>query len=208
MNQGMVFGMIDGYEADLVQNYGTKVYSAGVAVSYFQKVAEEYQNYSVFIDDINDYMVGSSNIRYTEDYPDGFDYFYDTSDLDMYDETEMEVLYDFSGLDMTGAQLINHNVQVITDLDDVDVDDFDSVSDYYDYINNLMEDYSDDYASVQLYNYTTQQYEDVFTGGNNTVTDLTPYVNENGWMQVRYYVDDIDGWGYMAPSISLIGGEQ
>lgn len=210
MNQGMIFGMIDGYESDVVDSFGTKVYSTGIAVSYFYQVVEEYQNYSVFIDDINDYMVGGDNISYTSDYPEDFDYFYDTTDLDMYGETEMEVLYDFYGVDLTSAQLINNNMPSTIDTDTMlDIDDFDSMEEYYEYLNQYAESFDEgDYCNVQLYNYTTQQYEDVFAAGVNTVANLHPYINENGWMQVRYYIDDTDTWGYYAPNISLVGGEQ
>lgn len=180
VNQGMVFGMIDNYESDIVDNSGVKVYSAGVAVSYFYQMPEEYKNYSFYIGDINDYMVGGDNISYTSDYPEGFDYFYDTDYPEMYVEA-MEVLYDFSGVDTTGAQLIN---------------------------TNMYADNDEDYCSVQLYNYTTQQYEDVFVAGVSTVANLHPYINEDGLMQVRYYWDsDDDYWYGYAPNITLVGGE-
>lgn len=210
MNQGMIFGMIDDYESDVADSFGTKVYSMGIAVSYFYQVVEEYQNYSVFIDDINDYMVGGNNISYSSDYPEGFDYFYDTSDLYVYDDTGMEVLYDFYGVDLTSAQLINNNMPNDTDEDAMlDIDDFDSLEEYYEYLDNYTYSlYGEDYCKVQLYNYTTQQYEDVFEANVNTVANIQPYINENGWMQVRYYIDDTNEWGYYAPNISLVGGEQ
>ena len=186
-NQGVVFGMIDNYESDLVQKKDTKVYAAAVAVSYFNQIPEEYQKYAVFINSINDYMVGGDNISYTDAYPQVFDYFYDTSDLDMYGEDEMQVLYDFSYLDLTGAKLINTDYAA----------NGDNGGDYY---------YGPLYSNVQLYNYTTQTYEDVFDE-NGMSGDLTPYVNEQGWMQIRYYTDNPDEW-YYAPNISLVGGER
>lgn len=186
-NQGVVFGMIDNYESDLVQKKDTKVYAAAVAVSYFNQIPEEYQKYAVFINSINDYMVGGDNISYTDAYPQDFDYFYDTSDLDMYGEDEMQVLYDFSYLDLTGAKLINTDYAA----------NGDNGGDYY---------YGPLYSNVQLYNYTTQTYEDVFDE-NGMSGDLTPYVNEQGWMQIRYYTDNPDEW-YYAPNISLVGGER
>lgn len=186
MNQGMVFGMIDNYDEELVKGRNTKVYSATVAVAYFNQIVEEYQNYSLFINDINDYMVGGDMIDYSSDYPEGFDVFYDTSDLDLYGEAEMEVLYDFSMLDLTGAQMVNLNL-TNEDGDDEDVS------------------YMEGYADVQLYNYSTQTYEDAFDS-EGIAKDLTSYINEQGWIQVRYYTDDPDPWGYYAPGISLVGG--
>ncbi|MBQ8148326.1 MAG: hypothetical protein IJ040_06010 [Lachnospiraceae bacterium] len=185
MNQGMVFGMIDNYQEKLVQENNVKVYSAGVAVSYFYCVPEEYQNYSLFID-INEYMVGGDNIYYDSSYPADFDYFYDIMDTNLYGEPEMFVLYDFSQINLTGAQLVNIS-GMASELEDED-------------------DYSyEEWSEVQLFNYSTGQYEDAFV--NNEVLDLTPYISEEGWMQVRYYTDDSDPWGYYAPQISLMGGE-
>ncbi|MCM1495782.1 MAG: hypothetical protein NC089_08315 [Bacteroides sp.] len=187
MNQGMVFGMLENYDEELVKGKNTTVYSTAVAVSYFNQVVEEYQNYSLFINDINEYMVGGDRIAYSSDYPEGFDYFYDLDDLDMYGETEKEVLYDFGLLNLKGAQLLNMNW----------APDSDAWDEYY----------GVNYCEVQLYNYTTQTYENPFDE-IGIVDDLTPYVNEQGWMQVRYYTDDPDAWDYYAPQISLIGGEQ
>lgn len=188
MNQGMVFGMIENYDGEVVKGRNTTVYSAAVAVAYFSQVVEEYQNYSMFIDDINDYMVGGDKIGYASGYPEGFDYFYDLENRDMYGETEKEVLYDFGVLNLERALLIN------TDVSAYDKEEQDSY--YYDEI-----------CKVQLYNYDTQSYEDAFDS-EGMVTDLSPYVNEQGWMQIRYYTDDPDAWDYYAPHISLIGGEQ
>lgn len=200
MNQGMVFGMIDNYDGQLVEGKNAKVYSTAVAISYFYQVVEEYQNYSMFIGDINEYMVGGSNISYDSKYPSGFDYFYDTEDTDLYGEPEMYVLYDFGMLNLEGAQLLNLNAE-FADLEG----DSDSMENEDLYMDN---GYGEDYCNVQLYNYNTQTYEDAF-GSIGMVYDLTPYLNEEGWMQVRYYVDDTtDTWGYYAPQISLIGGEQ
>lgn len=199
MNQGMVFGMIENYDEELVQGKNTTVYSTEIAVSYFNQVVEEYQNYSLFIDDINDYMVGGDRIPYTSNYPEGFEYFYDLDDLNLYGETEKEVLYDFGNMNLRGAQLLNMDyVYSNLDADDEDKDD-----DYESYW------YDVSYCEVQLYNYDTQTYEDAFDE-SGCVSDLTPYVNEQGWMQIRYYTDDpdADAWGYYAPQISLIGGEQ
>ena len=199
MNQGCVFGIIDDYSPDLIDGNKTKVYSIGMAVSYFHQVVEEYQNYTIFIDDINSYMVGGSGLPYEDYYPEGFDYFYDLDDLDMYGSAEMEVLYDFGSVDLTSARLFLRNTG--DQSDDISMDDPYSpyaVYDTFDYRN---------YASVQLYNYETGAYEDVFANGEE-VSDLKKYLNEYGWMQIRYYVDDYDGWGYYAPNISLVGGEQ
>lgn len=198
VNQGVVFGMIDNYDEDLVEGRNTKVYSAGIAVSYFYQVMEEYQNYSYFLGDINEYMVGGDRISYDTKYPEGFDCFYDIEDPYIYG-SEMLVLYDFSMLNLQGAQLMN-----ITDISSSYEDtsgDEDTTEDDWAY-----EYYGEDYAKVQLYNYETGQYEDAFVGG--MVTDITPYVNESGWMQVRYYNDDPDAWDYYAPQITLVGGEQ
>lgn len=197
MNQGMVFGMIENYDEELVKGKNTTVYSTEVAVSYFNQVVEEYQNYSLFINDINDYMVGGDKIPYTSNYPEGFDYFYDLDDLDLYGETEKEVLYDFGNLNLQGAQLLNMDyVSSYLDADDKNKD--------YGYESSW---YDVSYCEVQLYNYDIQTYEDAFDE-SGCVSDLTPYVNEEGWMQVRYYTDDPDAWNYYAPHISLIGGEQ
>ena len=207
MNQGMIFGMVDDYSSDLVKGNNTKLYAVGVAVGYFHQVVEEYQNYTSFIDDINDYMVGGSNIQYSEDYPSGFESFPDMEDYDLYGASEIFVLYDFSSIDTTGAQLINRSMDLYSE--DVDIDDFDSLEDYNNYVESLMDEmYNyEDYTKVQLFNYTTQQYEDVFVSGN-IIEDMTPYINEKGWMQVRYYTDDVDTWGCYAPVISLVGGER
>lgn len=198
MNQGMVFGMIENYDQELIKGKNTTVYSTEVAISYFNQVVEEYQNYSLFINDINDYMVGGDRIAYTSDYPEGFDYFYDTSDLDLYGETEKKVLYDFGNMDLQGAQLLNLNQVYSSYNGDDEIKDDEPVEDDY---------YEHSYCEVQLYNYDTQSYENAFDE-YGCVSDLTPYVNEQGWMQVRYYTDDPDAWDYYAPQISLIGGEQ
>lgn len=199
MNQGMIFGMIENYDGELVKGRNTTVYSTELAISYFNQVVEEYQNYSLFIDDINDYMVGGDRIAYTSDYPEGFDYFYDVNDLDLYGETEKEVLYDFGALSLDGAQLLNLNTVTSSHYDDKDGEtkDEDFEPSYYE----------NTYCQVQLYNYTTQSYEDAFDS-TGIVSDLTPYVNEEGWMQVRYYTDDPDAWSCYAPQISLVGGGQ
>lgn len=191
MNQGMVFGMIENYDGKLVEGRNTTVYSTAMAVAYFNQVVEEYQNYSLFINDINDYMVGGDKIGYDAKYPEGFDYFYDTEDRDLYGEAEMEVLYDFGVLNLKGAQLLNLDAEFLPEDED---DDWET-------------SYKEQYCNVQLYNYQTQSYVDAFYS-DGIVSDLTPYVNEQGWMQVRYYTDDPDAWSYYAPQISLIGGEQ
>lgn len=185
MNQGMVFGMIDNYQSDLIQDTNTKVYACAVAVSYFNQMPVEYQNYGLFIEDINEYMVGGYSIPYTNVYPEGFEYFYDTNDLDMYDASEKLVLYDFSQLNVTDARLIKLDSNMYSEEDD--------------YYGNYYQ-----YAQVQLYNYNTLTYEDVFDEEGMS-GDLTSYINENGWMQIRYYADDEDNW-YYAPNISLVGG--
>ena len=148
----------------------------------FYQVAEEYKNYTTFVDDINLYQVGGDNIPYDETYPSG----YDTLDVDdryLYGESELKILYDFQTLDTAGAQLLNPE-----------------------YEKDYNENYNE-YSKVQLYNYQTGQYEDVFTT-DGTVADLTPYLNEENWMAVRYYTDDPEVWGYAAPKLTLVGGEQ
>ena len=64
LNQGMVFGMIEGDSENLLSEKAGKVYSSQVAVSYFTEVPEEYRGYTTFISDINQYMVGGNNISY------------------------------------------------------------------------------------------------------------------------------------------------
>lgn len=208
--QGMIFGMIDDYDPEITDDNKVKMYSAGLAVSYFQQIPEEYQQYSVFIDDINDYMVGGDKVAYTDDYPDGYSYFYDVEDRDMFGEPVLEVLYDFSSLNMRGAMLLNNDVAAgsasNTDYDP-DIMDLD---DYYNYIAEYESDYRS-YASVELYNTHTGQYDKVFENGEASVTDLTPYVDANGWMLIRYTDDPQNSNGYYecyGPHISLIGGEQ
>lgn len=202
INQGMIFGMIENYDDAFVKKNNVKTYSAAVAVSYFNQVVEEYQNSSFILDDINMYMVGGDHVPYTSDYPLDFDYFYDTEDLDMYGEEEKEVLYDFGTLNLKGAMLLNLNY-IPEDLtgDTGDSGEEDDLGDVYDNI------YGDgvQYCKLQLYNYTTGAYEDAFVDG--TVEDLTPYLNEQNWMQIRYYTDDADAWNCYAPQLYLVGGE-
>lgn len=207
--QGMVFGMIENYDPELTDSSKVKVYSAGMAISYFQQVPEEYQSYSVFVDDINDYMVGGDKISYSADYPEGYSYFYYPEDRDMYGEPMMEVLYDFSSLDTRGAFLLNNDIKLSEDADmDEDIPDDIDIYDYYNYMAEY--DYDDsNYASVELYNCETNQYDPVFTNGNNAVTDLRPYIDSNGWMLIRYTDDNTSGYyECYGPHISLIGGEQ
>ena len=136
----------------------------------------------MFVDDINVYQVGGDNIPYDSSYPQDYSTL-DTEDRYLYGESELDVLYDFQTLDMTGAQLLNP-----------------------DYGEEYDDNY-EEYCMVQLYNYQTGQYDDVFTSGG-TVTDLTPYLNEENWMVVRYYTDQPDAWGGAAPKLTLVGGER
>lgn len=182
MNQGMVFGMIENYDSPLVRDNSAKTYEAAVAVTNFYQVAEEYKNYTTFVDDINVYQVGGDNIPYDSSYPQDYSTL-DTEDRYLYGESELDVLYDFQTLDTIGAQLLN--------------------SDY----GEEYDDNYEEYCMVQLYNYQTGQYDDVFTS-DGTVTDLTPYLNEENWMVVRYYTDQPDAWGGAAPKLTLVGGEQ
>lgn len=214
--QGMIFGMIDDYDPELTDSSKVKVYSAGMAVSYFQQIPEEYQQYSMFIDDINDYMVGGDQIPYSSDYPEGYSYFYDTNTRDMYAETSMEVLYDFSSVNRKGAFLLNNDVspedEETPDYEDLDITDFDDYQDYIDYVTQMYNYGVTNYASVELYNWQSEQYDKVFGNGNQVVTDLEPYVDINGLLLIRYTCDyAIDPNGYYecyGPHISLIGGEQ
>ena len=66
--------------------------------------------------------------------------------------------------------------------------------------------YSDEEAEVWLYNCESSQYEQVFIN-TDEVTDLEPYIDENGWMKIRY-VDGSGNGNCHAPVISLIGGEK
>ena len=149
-------------------------------------------------------------MAYTDDYPDGYSYFYDVEDRDMFGEPVLEVLYDFSSLNMRGAMLLNNDVAAgsVSDIDyDPDIMDLD---DYYNYMAEYESDYRS-YASVELYNTHTGQYDKVFENGEASVTDLTPYVDTNGWMLIRYTDDPQNSIGYYecyGPHISLIGGEQ
>lgn len=196
MNQGMVFGMIENYDKALVKGSDVKIYSTAVAVSYFNQVVEEYQNSSFIVDDINTYMVGGDFISYSSDYPKDFSYFYDTEDLDMLGEREKEVLYDFGTLNLKGATLLNLNY--VPENPAVDTSDPDNDVDPEVFGGN-------EFCKVQLYNYTTQTYEDAFIEG--TVEDLSPYLNEQNWMQVRYYTDGADEWNCYAPQLYIVGGE-
>lgn len=196
MNQGMVFGMIENYDNALVKGSDVKIYSTAVAVSYFNQVVEEYQNSSFIVDDINMYMVGGDFIPYSPDYPKDFDYFYDTEDLDMLGEQEKEVLYDFGTLNLKGATLLNLNY--VPENSAVDTSDLDNDVDPEIFGGS-------EYCKVQLYNYTTQTYEDAFIEG--TVEDLSPYLNEQNWMQIRYYTDGVDEWNCYAPQLYIVGGE-
>lgn len=187
IGQGMVFGMIRDYKVDLLDDNSANVYSAGVALHSFYQIPSDYYNFTVFINNINDYMVGGdSKITYdTNVYPEGFDYFYDAEDAYVYEE--MEVLYDFGNLDLTGAQLLLGG-------------------------NNNADQYSWELLSkVELYNYGTQTYENPFTE-DGILYDVSPYVNDWGWMQIKYLPgDEIDGYiytTYYAPQITLIGGEK
>ncbi len=189
LNQGMVFGMVEGYSEDMLAEKAGKVYSSQVAVSYFTEVPEEYQNYTTFISDINQYMVGGNNISYDRNvYPDGYDSIYDDDERYMYGEPELSILYDFGNLNLTGALLRKQS-------DSTDTGD-DEYSSYY----------SDEEAEVWLYNCESDQYEQVFIN-TNEVTDLTPYIDENGWVKIRY-VDGSGNGDCYAPVISLIGGKK
>lgn len=192
LNQGMVFGMVEGYSEDLLSEKAGKVYSSQVAVSYFTEVPEEYRGYTTFISDINQYMVGGNNISYDRNiYPDGYDILYDDNELYMYGETEMNVLYDFGKLNLNGALLRKH-----TDSTDTGSSDDELYADYY----------PGEEAEVWLYNCESSQYEQVFIN-TDEVTDLVPYIDENGWMKIRY-VDGSGNSNCYAPVISLIGGEK
>ncbi len=198
LNQGMVFGMIENYDDDLVKGNNVKIYSAAVAVSYFNQVVEEYQNSSFIVDDIMMYMVGGNFIPYSPDYPKDFDYFYDTESLDMYGEQEMEVLFDFGALNMEGASLLNMNY--IPEIQKGDTSDPDSGT-----VDTESYDGGRQFCKLQLYNYTTQTYEDAFVEG--VVEDLSPYLNEQNWMQIRYYTDGADEWNCYAPQLFIVGGD-
>ena len=185
-DQGIVFGMIDGYEEDLLQNNNAKVYSAAMAVSYFYEMAEEYKGTSLYVEDINDYMVGGPLMPYDSMYPEGYDIFYDTDTRQVYTGSggmsvvDMTVLYDFYSLDLSDAVLLEWPAYDETSL-----------------------------CGVQLYNYTTQQYDDVFQEKDvyTVVDDLTPYLDENNWMIIKYVIPDgKDTYEWYAPQIS-IGGE-
>ena len=137
-------------------------------------------------------MVGGNNISYDRNiYPDGYDILYDDNERYMYGETEMNVLYDFGKLNLNGALLRKH-----TDSTDTGSSDDELYADYY----------SDEEAEVWLYNCESSQYEQVFIN-TDEVTDLVPYIDENGWMKIRY-VDGSGNGNCHAPVISLIGGEK
>ncbi len=180
-NQGMVFGMIQDYEAPLLkENSSAKIYSAGIALQSFYQMPEDYQNYSFYIRDINDYMVGGDNYSYTDEYPPDFDTFKDLESRYVWEE--MDVLYNLSQLDTAHTVLL------------------------MDREPGEQDEYGYEICRVEFYNFETSAYEaPVLTDG--ALQDISPYIDEQGWMHIKYLPEYPDTTEYKAPMISLVGGE-
>ncbi|MCC8168014.1 MAG: hypothetical protein LIO37_01560 [Clostridiales bacterium] len=120
---------------------------------------------------------------------------YDTEDGWMYDQV-VEVTYQF-GTDDNIVTLINR------DYTTEEVGSAYSSSTYY--------YYSEPYAQVYIYNYETGDYEQIFTDSMYfTPDDMGKYIDENGLVMLRYFIDDYTyneyGYAYI-PEISALGGE-
>ena len=188
--QGSAWGYVSDYVVDVCADSSAE--ESGNGVLYTQFTADYADVTGAYYSDIASLQASSAGE-------------YDTVDGWMYEQT-VEVTYQFASDD-----------EIITLINRYYLDD-DTTTTSYSYSTSYSSIYSsttyywsEPYAQVFIYNNETQDYEQIFTDSMYfTPEDMGNYIDENGRMTLRYYIDDTtyDEYGYAyIPEISALGGE-